>query len=181
MLLSKETAWVNGQKLLSREHYMRAKTINYHPHTCWCFTLPPVCRSQMRSAVLAASNRSVLSLGEADGAPCFGIRPGPLPGSATPNAWKNVPLGCSAGRRVTLPPSWASIHLTRRWVSFTYSQSQLAYVHFEPCSVLHNISLKCWEISDPIWHMGFDPLTCFYPCCLMFPDNFLFMWSSNWC
>lgn len=59
----------------------------------------------MRSAALAASNRSVLSLGEADGAPCFGIRPGPLPGSAAPNAWKNVPLGCSDGHRVTLPPS----------------------------------------------------------------------------
>lgn len=59
----------------------------------------------MRSAVLAASNHSVLSIGEADGAPCFGIRPGPLPGSAAPNAWKIVPLGCSDGVRVTLPPS----------------------------------------------------------------------------
>ncbi|GAA6099043.1 uncharacterized [Tachysurus ichikawai] len=62
-------------------------------------------RSQMRSAVLAASNRSVSSLGEADGAPYFGIWPGPPPGSAAPNAWKNVPLGCIDGHRVTLPPS----------------------------------------------------------------------------
>lgn len=100
-------------------------------------------RSQMRSAVLAASNHTVLSLGEADGAPCFGIRPGPLPGSAAPNTWKNVPFGCSDDNRVTLPPSWASIHFTRRWVSLILYSHRVDYCSLRVFwSLLQNINLN---------------------------------------